>query len=99
MSHQSPDMGPHHQTVDRKSILVRCSHVIPPIHTWPVPELTSVRHRPSDSRCWANQSHQHKLTPKQSQGPPSCPNSQLTYWQPKGLSVPPITPALCLGRT
>src|SRR6266566_4786596 len=35
----------------------------------------------------------------QSQGPPSCPTSQLMYWQPKGLPVPPITPAPRLVRT
>jgi len=44
-----------------------------------------------DTRCRANQSNQSKLSPKQLQGPPSCPNSQLTYWQPKGLPVPPTT--------
>src|SRR6266566_5648558 len=35
----------------------------------------------------------------QLQGPPSCPTSQLMYWHPKGLPVPPITPAPRLGRT
>src|SRR6266705_138519 len=35
----------------------------------------------------------------QSQGPPSCPTSQLMYWHPKGLPVPPITPGPRLGRT
>src|SRR6266576_3704816 len=42
-----------------------------------------------DTRCRAQSVHQsHRM---QSQGPPSCPTSQLTYWQPKGLPVPPIT--------
>src|SRR6266567_6116951 len=42
-----------------------------------------------DTRCRAQSVHQsHRM---QSQGPPSCPTSQLTYWQPKGLPAPPIT--------
>src|SRR6266566_6539428 len=49
-----------------------------------------------DTRCRYRSVHQsHRV---QSQGPPSCPTSQLMYWQPKGLPVPPITPAPCLGR-
>src|SRR6266567_3683106 len=44
-----------------------------------------------DTRCRCNRIHQsHRI---QSQGPPSCPTSQLMYWQPKGLPAPPITPA------
>src|SRR6266566_8582951 len=52
-----------------------------------------------NTRCRANQSNQSRFNRWQSQGPPSCPNSQLMYWQPKGLPVLPITPALHLGRT
>src|SRR6266567_7687693 len=66
-------------------------------HTWLVPELTPVRHQlvtPGARRQSVHQSHL-----RQSHGPPSCPTSQLRYWQPKGLPVPPITPAPRLGRT
>src|SRR6266566_4564723 len=65
--------------------------------------LASSRTYPStsptgDTRCRANQSNQSIPNCRQLQGPPSCPNSQLTYWQPKGLPVPPITPAAALDR-
>src|SRR6266566_7308303 len=43
----------------------------------------------SDTRCWAQSVHQSHR--RQSQGPPSCPTSQLRYWQPKGLPAPLIT--------
>src|SRR6266567_6036747 len=81
-----------HRTVDHKSILVRCTCVTIPetlTHTWPVPELTPVRHQPVTPGASMQSVHQSHR--KQSQGPPSCPTSQLRYWHPKGLPVPPIT--------
>src|SRR6266566_2850460 len=61
--------------------------------TYPSMSLTG------DTRCRASQSNHANLHVRQSQGPPSCPSSQLTYWHPKGLPVLPITPAPHLGRT
>src|SRR6266550_7895499 len=94
------DVTPRHQTADRESMPIRYAPVVIPkrANTYLAGSRTYPSTSPTgDTRCRAQSVHQSHC--KQSQGPPSCPTSQLRYWQPKGLPALPITPAPRLGRT
>src|SRR6266567_1930007 len=91
---------PRHQIADRESMPIWYAPVVVPkrANTYLAGSRTYPSTSPTgDTRCRVQSIHQsHRV---QSQGPPSCPTSQLMYWQPKGLPVPLITPAPCLGGT
>src|SRR6266550_9230959 len=94
------DVTPRHQIADRESMPIWYVPVVIPkrANTYLAGSRTYPSTSPTgDTRCRYNRIHQSHRT--QSQGPPSCPTSQLTYWHPKGLPVLPITPPPRLDRT
>src|SRR6266705_6070851 len=94
------DVRPRHQIADRESMPIWYAPVAIPkrANTYLAGSRTYPSTSPTgDTRCRAQSVHQSHCM--QSQGPLSCPTSQLRYWQPKGLPAPPITPAPRLGRT